>query len=248
VAGQPGLHHALVLIDQSQFRQGQEELDASHEQSPTRHTSLPRRPSGRRVPSNQASLPSALPAATLPSSFRRSPGQRGGHPPARGSRPSDDAGRHPRSSREQHPSEMVLMECGSHRASLPRSELDWKCQRYGRPDVPDGHGSNWPSALRAVKTSVAFQSAPLEIGLVWFSVRFVGGMSYLFSSVTLGASPFRELPGESAKMMHWQEISCAKMLQFRKRRCNFQKARCCEILHVCRQRIKAYSAVLRTSV
>src|SRR6195256_5528865 len=39
----------------------------------TRRTSLPRRSSGRRVPSNQASLLSAPAAATLPPSFRKSP-------------------------------------------------------------------------------------------------------------------------------------------------------------------------------
>src|SRR5215471_14185216 len=32
----PGLHDELVLIDQSQLRQRQRELHASHEQSPTR--------------------------------------------------------------------------------------------------------------------------------------------------------------------------------------------------------------------
>src|SRR5881409_2220217 len=36
MAGQPGLHHELVLIDQSQLRQRQRELHASHEQSFTR--------------------------------------------------------------------------------------------------------------------------------------------------------------------------------------------------------------------
>jgi len=40
----------------------------------------------REVPSNQASLPSALAAATLPPSSSKSPGQRGGHRPGRGSR------------------------------------------------------------------------------------------------------------------------------------------------------------------
>jgi len=57
---------------------------------------LPRRSSGRRVPSNQASLPSAPAAATLPPSFRKSHGQRGGHRPGRGSRPRDDASLRPR--------------------------------------------------------------------------------------------------------------------------------------------------------
>src|SRR6266498_3218311 len=36
MAGEPGLHHELVLIDQSQLRQRQRELHASHEQSLTR--------------------------------------------------------------------------------------------------------------------------------------------------------------------------------------------------------------------
>src|SRR5947208_2986058 len=36
MARQPGLHHALVLIDQSQLRQRQRELHASHQQSLTR--------------------------------------------------------------------------------------------------------------------------------------------------------------------------------------------------------------------
>ena len=35
MARQPGLHHELVLIDQSQLRQRQRELHASHEQSLT---------------------------------------------------------------------------------------------------------------------------------------------------------------------------------------------------------------------
>src|SRR5262249_13798913 len=51
----------------------------------TRRTSLRRRSSGRTVPSNQALLPSAPSTETLPPSFRKSPGQRGGHPPFRGS-------------------------------------------------------------------------------------------------------------------------------------------------------------------
>ena len=33
MAGEPGLHHELVLIDQSQLRQRQRELHASHEQA-----------------------------------------------------------------------------------------------------------------------------------------------------------------------------------------------------------------------
>src|SRR2546430_7762346 len=41
--------------------------------------------------SNQAALPSAPAATTLPPSFRTSPGQREGHRPGRGSRPRDDA-------------------------------------------------------------------------------------------------------------------------------------------------------------
>src|SRR5450756_3112187 len=36
MARQPGLHHELVLIDQSELRQRQRELHASHEQSLTR--------------------------------------------------------------------------------------------------------------------------------------------------------------------------------------------------------------------
>src|SRR5437773_11127294 len=36
MARQPGLHHELVLIDQSQLRQRQRELPACHEQSLTR--------------------------------------------------------------------------------------------------------------------------------------------------------------------------------------------------------------------
>src|SRR5207245_4999264 len=44
----------------------------------TRRTSLPRRSAGRRVPSNQASLPPVPAAATLPPSFRKSPGQEEG--------------------------------------------------------------------------------------------------------------------------------------------------------------------------
>src|SRR6267154_6625133 len=56
----------------------------------TRRTSLPRRSSARRVPSNQASLPPAPTAETLPPSFRKSPGQRGEHRPGRGFPPRDD--------------------------------------------------------------------------------------------------------------------------------------------------------------
>jgi len=41
------------------------------------------------------SLPSPPAAATLPPSFRKSPGQRGGHRPARGSPPRDDASLRP---------------------------------------------------------------------------------------------------------------------------------------------------------
>ena len=36
MARQPGVHHELVLIDQSQLRQRKRELHASHEQSLTR--------------------------------------------------------------------------------------------------------------------------------------------------------------------------------------------------------------------
>jgi hypothetical protein len=48
------------------------------------------------APSNQATLPSAPAAATPPPSFRKSPGQRAGHRPGRGSRPRDDATLRPR--------------------------------------------------------------------------------------------------------------------------------------------------------
>src|SRR4249920_1082733 len=90
------MHHELVLIDQAQLRQRQRELHASQEQSLTRlllellngspqipahefrvpidpvqgarHDVLssPRRSSGRKVPSNRASLPSAPATETLP--------------------------------------------------------------------------------------------------------------------------------------------------------------------------------------
>jgi hypothetical protein len=50
---------------------------------------------GRRVPSNQASVPLAPAAATLPPSFRKSPGQRGGHRPGGGSQPRDGASLRP---------------------------------------------------------------------------------------------------------------------------------------------------------
>ena len=46
--------------------------------------------------------------------------------------------------------------------------------------------------------------------------------------------------------MHWREVSCAKMLQLRKKRCNFQKARRGEVLYVCQQR--SCAAVSRTSM
>src|SRR5881275_3126910 len=105
MAREPGLHHELVLVDQSKLRQRQRELHASHQQSLTRLplellNGLPHIPahelrvpidpvqgarhdvllcriesSGRRVPSNQASLLSAPAAATLPPSFRKSPVQ-----------------------------------------------------------------------------------------------------------------------------------------------------------------------------
>jgi len=69
-----------------------------------RRTTSPRRSSGRRVPSrvasNQASRPSAPAPATLPPSFRKSPGRRGGHRPGRSSRSRDDASLRPRVSHD----------------------------------------------------------------------------------------------------------------------------------------------------
>ena len=124
MAREPGLHHELVLIDQSQLRQRQRELHASHEQSLTRlllkllngRPQIP--PQQLRVPidplqrarhdvllcrvdrpgegSIQSGLaPGRAAAETLPPSWRRSPGQRGAHRPGRGSRPRDDAGLRP---------------------------------------------------------------------------------------------------------------------------------------------------------
>ena len=114
MAHQCGMHNELVLIDQSQLRQRKRQLHASHEQSlawlllepldrgpqillaraprssrrcracSTRRTSLSRRWFGQTVPSTQAS-PTSRAAATLPASFRRSPGRRGAHRNARGS-------------------------------------------------------------------------------------------------------------------------------------------------------------------
>src|SRR5512134_1722214 len=62
----------------------------------TRRTSLPRRSSGRRVPSTQASLPPAPTAETLPPSFRKSPGQKGEHRPVRDFPRRDDVTLRPR--------------------------------------------------------------------------------------------------------------------------------------------------------
>jgi hypothetical protein len=80
------------------------------------------------------------------------------------------------------------------------------------------------AALRAMKISVGFQSALLEMGLIRFVVLIVGEMCYSVS-VTLAAAALSRASRRGRKMMHWREVSCAKMLQFRKKRCNFPKAR-----------------------
>jgi hypothetical protein len=47
----------------------------------------------------------------------------------------------------------------------------------------------------------------------------------LFGSVTLAAAALSRASRRGRKKVRWLEVSCAKMLQFRKERCNFQKAR-----------------------
>ena len=53
--------------------------------------------------------------------------------------------------------------------------------RFGaaRPRLGLASELNTGLALRAVKISVAFQNALLEMGLILFVVPIVGGMSYL---------------------------------------------------------------------
>jgi hypothetical protein len=74
-----------------------------------------------------------------------------------------------------------------------------------------------------VKTSVAFQNALLELGLIFFVVLIVGGVSYWFGD-TRGSSDFVSFQAR-AQDAELARGAMRTTLQFRKKRCNFQKVR-----------------------